>query len=516
MWSKMSITKKIMISGSILVIGYFIAMSLSFIVALSSENRLVQVSKVLFPASQQSQIAVAAFDEQVKLYKDAVMTGEATAIDTAQSKADVIGKALDTIHELTSAGGRQSGDLAETIQLHKAYTASAKDVYTKMSSGGTDEQIMNQAMALSKQSDDIRTRLVASADGYATELHANLASIASNMRQQRYVSIVTFLVVVGVGSLLVMMILLGSVRAPIHATVSMIRDIAEGEGDLTKRLAVKSKDELGELSTWFNQFITQLEEIIVRIKLTAREMDESTQVVSSESLALSQSTQEQASSVEEVASTIEEMTSSIKQNAKAATGGLDVTREIVAKADNSAQISHELIAAMKEISGASKKIGDIISTVNEVAFQTNLLALNAAVEAARAGEHGKGFAVVAEEVRALAQRSSEAARQIKILIEDTVGKITAGDVMVTKSGEAMNEIREFIDRLAQSMEEITASSAEQAVGADNVNKAIAQIDSMTQKNATVVEQLAGMSEKLSIEAERLAHAVGQFKVSEQG
>ncbi len=182
MWRKMSITQKIMISGSVLVIGYFISMVISFILGIHTEGRLVHVSKVLFPASQQSQIALAAFDEQVKLYKDAVMTGEASAIETAQAKAEAVGKALGAIAALTRE--TKSGGLGETISSFEAFTSTAKDIYTKMSTGSTDEQTMNQAAALSKQSEEIRARLDANAQGYAKELHAELASIASQTRQQ--------------------------------------------------------------------------------------------------------------------------------------------------------------------------------------------------------------------------------------------------------------------------------------------------------------------------------------------
>jgi methyl-accepting chemotaxis protein len=188
---------------------------------------------------------------------------------------------------------------------------------------------------------------------------------------------------------------------------------------------------------------------------------------------------------------------------------------MVRMANSSGEAAQELVLGMSEISSASKKIGDIITTVNEVAFQTNLLALNAAVEAARAGEHGKGFAVVAEEVRALAQRSADASKQIKTLIEDTVNKIEAGDAMVKKSGESLEQIIKHIQELSQVMEEIAAASSEQASGVDELNRAVTQIDSTTQQNASTVEELASTSDNLSNEAKDLSITVARFKVSQE-
>ena len=301
---------------------------------------------------------------------------------------------------------------------------------------------------------------------------------------------------------------------PLKKTVSMLSDIAHGEGDLTKRLEVTGNDEISELARWFNEFIDQLEKMVGGIKLTSTYVDAATQEVAAGAQGLSQATQEQASAIEEIAATIEEMTSSIKHNAANATDGRQKAVETVQMADMSGEAAQELVKGMSEISSASKKIGDIITTVNEVAFQTNLLALNAAVEAARAGEHGKGFAVVAEEVRALAQRSADASKQIKSLIEDTVNKIEAGDVMVKKSGESLAQIITRIQGLSQVMEEIAAASNEQASGVDELNRAITQIDTSTQQNASTVEELASTSDNLMSESKELAQSVGKFRVSD--
>jgi methyl-accepting chemotaxis protein len=304
----------------------------------------------------------------------------------------------------------------------------------------------------------------------------------------------------------------GVVR-PIRKTSGMLEDMAQGKGDLTVRLSMAESTEMGDLSHWFNCFVESLTDIITKVKTSAEHVDTATHEVADGTQGLSQTSQEQAAAIEEVAATIEQMTSSIKQNAENAADGRQKASEMVLMSQSTGESVRELIIAMEDISDASKRIGDIITTVNEVAFQTNLLALNAAVEAARAGEQGKGFAVVAEEVRALAQRSADAAKQIKVLIQDTVGKIGAGNVMVKKSGESLEKITQHIQSLSLVMEEIAAASTEQASGVDEVNRSVMQIDSATQQNATTVQEIAGTSESLRNEARELAALMVRFKTS---
>ena len=336
-----------------------------------------------------------------------------------------------------------------------------------------------------------------------------ILSKVKTVRTQMWVFLFIVSIIIGIAGLLFANRLAGVA----NRISSKMMDIAQGDADLSVRLPVLSKDEVGDIAHWFNEFAGNLEEVITKVKLAAVQVDGATQEVASGSQGLSQATQEQASAIEEVAATIEEMASSIKLNASNAAQGREKAQSMVQVASQSGEASEELVQGMGEISTASRKIGDIIVTVNEVAFQTNLLALNAAVEAARAGEHGKGFAVVAEEVRALAQRSAEAAKQIKALIEDTVMKIGAGDEMVKKSKEYLEHIISYIQDLSQTMEEIAAASSEQASGVDELNRAVAQIDNTTQQNAATVEELAGTSDHLSSEARNLAHTVARFRVS---
>ncbi len=301
---------------------------------------------------------------------------------------------------------------------------------------------------------------------------------------------------------------------PVRKTVENLDRLSSGEGDLTTRLVVHSNDEVGELASRFNEFVGKLDEIVGDVKNAAGDVDNSSSEVSSNADSLLLSLQELTSAVEIVARAIESMTTSIKSSAASAEHGRDRTRSMVKMANSSEESMRSLVSAMGEISRSSKKIGDIISTVNEVAFQTNLLALNAAVEAARAGEHGKGFAIVAEEVRALARRSSAASLEIRQLIEDTVEKIKTGDQMAKSTGESIAGIIGEINDISGTIEEFATVSSEQSGSVDDLSKAVFQIDSVTQKNVATIEELAGSARNMRSAADRLAGDVDRFKVSQ--
>ncbi|MBN2297780.1 MAG: HAMP domain-containing protein [Deltaproteobacteria bacterium] len=427
-----------------------------------------------------------------------------------QVSEESLNNLVDVISQSRLAGAFLSdrqGNILYNPQSREIYNKKWKDIDNRIRNGiqsGRSESIY----------ENINEQVISYTpvnDSYCLGTVSGLGERMSRFKQFFLMSF--FLGIVGLSVVAIAgLTLFRSIIIPIKNTVEKLKDISEGEGDLSARLIIQSSDETGLLAEQFNIFVEKLEGIISGLKNIAYQVDVATKEVAAGSQGLSQATQEQAAAVEEVAATIEEMTSSIKQNASNAYEGSSKVKDMVAMANSTGEASNELVNAMDEISKASKKIGNIIVTVNEVAFQTNLLALNAAVEAARAGEHGKGFAVVAQEVRALAQRSADAARQIKDLIEDTVNKIGAGDDMVKKSKTSLEEIITYIETLSQTMEEIALVSSEQASGIDELNRAIGQIDSTTQQNASTVEELASTSDNLSVEASELAGYVQRFKV----
>jgi len=296
----------------------------------------------------------------------------------------------------------------------------------------------------------------------------------------------------------------------------MFQDMAKGQGDLTKRLYVTGLNEVGELAYWFNRFMDDIERIIGHVRETSMQLHLAIEDVSAGSIGLSQSTQEQAASVEQISASIEEMNGTVRHNGDLIRGGQESSNTITQLIAQSKQVFSDLLRAIEGISVNSRRIGDIVVTVNEVAFHTNLLALNASVEAARAGEHGKGFAVVAGEVRSLAQRSAAAASEIKTLIDGTVGGIKNGDEMMKKTSASLEELMSQMEIFFRMMEVISASSVEQTQNIGELSRAISQIDGSTQHNASTVEELAGTLENLRTMATVLADDVQKFKTSSTG
>jgi len=290
---------------------------------------------------------------------------------------------------------------------------------------------------------------------------------------------------------------------------------ALAKGDLTEKITNEYKGTFKRLKDDSNTTVDKLTEIVSQIKESTESINVASKEIASGNTDLSSRTEEQASSLEETASSMEELTSTVKQNAENAKQANQLAAGASEVAVKGGDVVGQVVTTMSSINESSKKIVDIISVIDGIAFQTNILALNAAVEAARAGEQGRGFAVVATEVRTLAQRSAAAAKEIKELIGDSVEKVGAGTKLVDEAGKTMEEIVSSVKRVTDIMAEITAASQEQSAGIEQVNTAITQMDEVTQQNAALVEQAAAAAESMEEQAGNLAQAVAIFKLTQQ-
>jgi methyl-accepting chemotaxis protein len=283
------------------------------------------------------------------------------------------------------------------------------------------------------------------------------------------------------------------------------------QGDLSNLITVPLEGEFDQLKVAMNSTIERFAEMVSQIRTSANFVSTSANEIQTGTADLSQRTESQAASLEETSSSVEELTQTVNQNADNAKSAVSLAEEANQKATVGGDVVNQAVVAMRGIGGASKKIADIISVIDEIAFQTNLLALNAAVEAARAGEQGRGFAVVAAEVRSLAQRSAGAAKEIKTLINDSVTKVAEGTRLVDDSGETLKGIVSSIESVLSLISSISEASQEQATGINHVNTAVSQMDTMTQQNAALVEETSAVSASMNTEARKLQELMRFFK-----
>jgi methyl-accepting chemotaxis protein-1 (serine sensor receptor) len=304
--------------------------------------------------------------------------------------------------------------------------------------------------------------------------------------------------------------LIQAICRPLEYAVAVAKRVAAG--DLDNSITVNSTNETGQLLLALQGMNGSLVNIVGQVRSGTDTMATASSQIAAGNLDLSSRTEQQASSLEETASSMEELTSTVKQNADNARQANQLAMTASDVAVKGGAVVSQVVSTMGSINDSSRKIVDIISVIDGIAFQTNILALNAAVEAARAGEQGRGFAVVATEVRSLAQRSAAAAKEIKALIGDSVDKVNVGSKLVGEAGATMDEVVASVKRVTDIMGEITAASQEQSAGIEQVNQAIAQMDQVTQQNAALVEEAAAAAESLQDQASALANVVSVFKL----
>jgi len=338
---------------------------------------------------------------------------------------------------------------------------------------------------------------------------AVLAWLATNEANQAYTGWLIAIALLGMPMAIGFAVMShGVVVKPLERARADIERMSSG--DLTGRIVAGGAKEVERLMQALRILQINIKLLVGQIKQSTDVVGQAASEIAAGNMDLSGRTESQASSLEETASSMEELTSTVKQNAENARQANQLVVSTADVAVKGGDVVGQVVDTMAAIKDSSRKIADIIGVIDGIAFQTNILALNAAVEAARAGEQGRGFAVVASEVRNLAQRSAAAAKEIKALIEDSVGKVEAGGQLVDRAGAAMHEIVSSVKRVTDIMSEIAAASAEQSAGIEQVNQAVTQMDDITQQNAALVEEAAASSEAMLAQAEKLMELVGAF------
>lgn len=291
--------------------------------------------------------------------------------------------------------------------------------------------------------------------------------------------------------------------------------IGSGTGDLTQRLSDDGRDEIADIARSFNQFVGKIETVMLDVRASSQSIAMAAREIAVGNQDLSHRTEESASNLQQTASSMEQLSGTVQHSTEAALNASQLASSAATAARKGGEVVDQVTATMDQINASSQRISDIIGTIDGIAFQTNILALNAAVEAARAGEQGRGFAVVASEVRALAQRSASAAKEIKDLIQSSVEQVSTGARQVNEAGQSMGEIVNSVRRVSDILGELAASAHEQSQGIQEVNSAVGQLDQVTQSNAALVEESAAAADSLREQADRLAEVIGSFRLSPQ-
>ncbi|MBP0596574.1 Tar ligand binding domain-containing protein [Herbaspirillum sp. LeCh32-8] len=450
---------------------------------------------------------------QTRIYATLMEKGDQAVADAAAKSArttyDRGLKYAEDFAKLPDLAGQDAAVRTELIESAKALNDQLKQAETLLAAGN----VTAYSELNTKQISPSGTRFSVALEKYQKRA-MELSDQVADERDREY-SMVVWMVVAGlIGAMIlvlaVLMLLRSIVLAPLNRAVNLLDQVANG--DLTAKVEVDSTNEIGRLFGAIRSMQQSLLNTVSRVHTSSESIDTSAKEIAAGNMDLSSRTEQQASSLEETAASMEQLTGTVRQNAENAMQANQLAHSASSTASKGGEVVSQVVDTMQAINDSSRKIVDIISVIDGIAFQTNILALNAAVEAARAGEQGRGFAVVASEVRSLAQRSAAAAKEIKSLIDDSVEKVSTGSQLVEQAGMTMADVVDSVQRVTDIVGEIAEASREQSTGIEQVNQAITQMDEVTQQNAALVEQAAAAAQSLQAQATNLVSAVSIFKI----
>jgi methyl-accepting chemotaxis protein len=444
------------------------------------------------------------------------LTGKDASLEPLTAGTQAFAGHLDKVRQLTSDNPAQQQRIAKLETARKEWMAVAIDpAIAQRRAVNAGDATLDKVVALEqegrgKQMMDAMRSLLADIVKDEAGLLRQRAEAAGALHDRTAAVLVGGGLVAALLAIAIATLLTRSITPSLRAAVALAQRVAAG--DLTSRIEVHGRDEVAELMKALHEMNASLVGIVSRVRSGTDTIASASTQIAAGNQDLSSRTEQQASSLEETASSLEELTSTVKQNADNARQASQMANAASHVAVEGGSVVAQVVETMSAINDSARKIVDITGVIDGIAFQTNILALNAAVEAARAGEQGRGFAVVAGEVRNLAQRAASAAKEIKVLIDQSVEKTDAGSKLAGQAGDTMQQVVASVRRVSDIIGEISAASDEQRIGISQVNDAISQMDTVTQQNAALVEEAAAAATAMQHQAATLAEAVGVFVV----
>ncbi|OBR91220.1 methyl-accepting chemotaxis protein I [Clostridium ragsdalei P11] len=505
--------------GIRLFVGFFLIVLIACIIGifgLINMNKINNLDTQLYenmtvPLGKLTEVTLSSGDIRANL-RDVVLADNQSDINQIVNKINSFSTDFDRqLDEFSKSTLTDSGkEAVDNLKSSKAkYMEISNDVIDMAKKGDNKSAISLIHTKITAVQNDVRTSLKKIIN--LEETNGRNLSVSNNKTASAS------------GKLILIFIIIGVIAAALLGTIislSIIRPIRElmistdkvADGDLNVNIDTSRKDEIGILARSFKKMNDNLNEVVTNIQAAANQVAVSAKQVSDSGIALSQGSTEQASSVEELTASVEEISSQIRLNAGNAGKANELTEQVKDNAVKGNSHMDEMLKSMDDINSASGNISKVIKAIDDIAFQTNILALNAAVEAARAGRYGKGFAVVAEEVRNLAAKSRDAAKETTALIEDSIKKVDTGTKIANKTAEALGEIVEGVAKVADFVESIAVASNEQATGAEQINSGIMEVSQVIQENCATSEESAAASEELSSQADIMLEQVKKFKI----
>jgi methyl-accepting chemotaxis protein len=541
MFGQTTIKTRILGILAVLAGGYLLLLAMVWVSATATHNRMSQISSSLFPAALQMQGAEASFERMKKHYGDAVVLQDTKSLAGGEKDAEEVAAALDLVKTDLASVPELSKQVSDLTTQFASIRSRDHDTYAAIlgAKDGPSDDMMAQVGALGKDNKALTDAMVVLDKAISAYFQQQLDTVDAWSVRSRVVGFI-MLVFAVISCGLAWIVVQFKVVMPLHSLAMHMQDIAEGEGDLTRRIEIKENNEIGEVGTWFNVFIARIEDIVRQVAAHAHTLgDEAAELAASARTTADQAAQQQhqaerititmnemSSAVQEISQTTQSAAVDARKAEESAKTGGETVHATVETIGALLKANQETSAKIEELGRSSDAIGKIISVINEIAGQTNLLALNASIEAARAGEHGRGFAVVAGEVRRLAERTSAATKEIDATVhaiqEGTSEAVEAMRASMThvqdgvesarSAGEALTSIIYGSESVQKMVTQIAAAATEQSYSTQSVGANVKEIAAIIEHTAASSQQSVEACQELSKLANELTGLVGAFKV----